>query len=102
MKDKLFKLDFGIKVKFYPYRRAMVYGVFFEVNRFSEEARNFEKELNRKAGEKYIDNHTAYTITNRDGSMIHISCSDDVMRFGSVLEEKAWWYSRQNNESRIL
>lgn len=87
MNDKLFELEFGTKVKFYPYRRAMVYGVFFEVNRLSEESRNFEEELNKRAGEKNIDNHTVYTITSRDGSMIHISCSDNKMRFGSVLEE---------------
>lgn len=90
MSEKIFKLEFDTSVKFYPYRKAKVYGVFFEVDRLSKEAENFEKELNKRAGENCIDNHTVYTITNRNRNVIHISCSDNAMRFGSILEESEW------------
>lgn len=90
MNNKMFKLEFGSKVKFYPYRKASIYGVFFEVDRYSKAAQEFEKELNRQAGEKNIDNHTAYTITNRNGNVIHVLCSDGAIRFGNILVEEDW------------
>lgn len=86
----MLKIEFDAKVNFYPYRSAHVYGVFFEMDRYSEDAKKFEEKLNKMAGEKYIDNHTAYTITNRNGDSIHVSCSDMKIRFGSVLKEEVW------------
>lgn len=86
----MIKLEFGAKVKLYSYRKARVYGVFFKMDRFSEEGKALEKMLSKRAGEKHIDNHTVYAVTNMDGKSIYIACSDDVMRFGNILDEREW------------
>lgn len=88
--NSMFKLERDTKVIYYPYRRAQVFGCFFRINRNTEEAMDFEEKLNRKAGKNQIDNHTVYTIINSDGSEIHIACSGDNIRFGSILKQGLW------------
>lgn len=79
--NNAFKLGNTVKVTYYPYRSARVFGEFFRLDRHSEEAKEFEKQLNKKAGQNYIDNHTVYTIVNTDGSTIHV---------GSILKLGMW------------
>lgn len=88
--NSMFKLESGTKVIYYPYRRAQVFGCFFRIDRNTKEAMDFEEKLSRKAGQNRIDNHTVYTISNNDGSEIHVSCSGDSIRFGSILKQGLW------------
>lgn len=88
--SNILKLEKGTKVEFHPHRTALVFGVFFEIDRGTIAAMDFENELNKAAGKNGIDNHTAYTLTNSDGGQIHVWCSDSAMRFGQFLEKKYW------------
>ena len=83
-KHRMFEIEPFSEVKFYPYRTAQVDGILFTVSREMKEAREFEIELSKMARVR-PDNHTVYKIKSTGGSKIYIWCSDDEMRFGTIL-----------------
>ncbi len=89
-RENIFEIDFYSSVKFYPYRTAQVYDLFFVMNRETDTGKEFEKKLSEMAG-VHPDNHTVYTITNDMGQKIHVWCSDGDIRFGSKITVGDLW-----------
>ena len=44
-RENIFEIDFYSSVKFYPYRTAQVYDLFFVMNRETDTGKEFEKKL---------------------------------------------------------
>lgn len=83
------------KVTFHPYRTASVRDRFIEIDRYNDEARQFEKQLAEKAGVN-MDNHTAYTLElftydkDRPAPKLHVMCSDAKISIGTSIEIHNW------------
>lgn len=84
-----------ISVTYHPYRTAMVYDRFLEMDRNSDEAREFEDLLVKAAGKDTGDNHTAYTLElncfgKRENPKLYVMCSDSKISIGTQIEFRNW------------
>lgn len=91
MKNDLFSLPYGIKVVQHSYRTAFIPSdsIMFSMDRRNAEATCFEKDLALKAG-AFVDNHTAYACTTREGQTFYIMCSDSSIHIGMKLIQQNW------------
>jgi len=75
-------------VEVYSYKTAIVREVMLVESR--DDFKNLGRFLAR-AGGTYEDNHTVYSVKDRDGNaIIHIGFSDDGIFFGSSIEVRNW------------
>lgn len=79
-------------VKFYKYRKATVRNVFVKIEDESQlykgESETLWKtvEMFLKDNNQKIDNHICWTLDNG----IHVMWSDNVLKFGTEIEERSW------------
>ena len=89
----ILKLNHPVKVTYYPYRTADVTNIFIEVDRTTEEARQFENALAAEVDMECPDNHSCFKLENfwdESAPPLYIKCSDFKVSIGTGIIERVW------------
>lgn len=77
------------EVKHYPYRRAYVRDIVFNIDRNDSESKMMEEKL-AKLCNVSLDNHVCYRVKFPSSKEVYIMFTDRTMKIGLSIDEKGW------------